>query len=175
MYNVSRYFLSINLFSAALMLTRFLRLLIDTLRLPTYCLVDCDPYGFDILSTYRFGSMVRHFHHTILIFFNLELRYTYMTPILTTRAKYWKLRGTKMSRFFPFFTWYHPWLVSKFWPSLLLCKQMAYDAKLLRVPEMNWLGAFPSDSDKYGLPNQCLLPLTSEGRKLFRSLVRDLL
>ena len=38
---------------------RFLRLLIGNLRLPAYCLVDCDPYGFDILATYRFGSMVR--------------------------------------------------------------------------------------------------------------------
>ncbi|GMN62319.1 hypothetical protein TIFTF001_031410 [Ficus carica] len=85
---------------------RFLRLLIDTLRLPTYCLVDCDPYGFDILSTYRFGSM-----------------------------------------------------------------QMAYDAKLLRVPEMNWLGAFPSDSDKYGLPNQCLLPLTSEDKRKIEAIL----
>ncbi|KAL4618672.1 hypothetical protein ACB092_06G027500 [Castanea dentata] len=36
---------------------RFLRLLIEKLCLPTYCLVDCDPYGFDILTTYRFGSM----------------------------------------------------------------------------------------------------------------------
>ncbi|XP_020553942.1 meiotic recombination protein SPO11-1 isoform X2 [Sesamum indicum] len=36
---------------------RFLRLLIETLRLPVYCLVDCDPYGIDILTTYRFGSM----------------------------------------------------------------------------------------------------------------------
>ncbi|KAB2615399.1 meiotic recombination protein SPO11-1-like [Pyrus ussuriensis x Pyrus communis] len=38
---------------------RFLGLLVDTLHLPIYCLVDCDPYGFDILSIYRFGSMVR--------------------------------------------------------------------------------------------------------------------
>ncbi|CAN6470625.1 unnamed protein product [Victoria cruziana] len=36
---------------------RFLRLLIDELHLPAYCLVDCDPYGFEILMTYRFGSM----------------------------------------------------------------------------------------------------------------------
>ncbi|KAK4398616.1 Meiotic recombination protein SPO11-1 [Sesamum angolense] len=36
---------------------RFLRLLTETLRLPVYCLVDCDPYGIDILTTYRFGSM----------------------------------------------------------------------------------------------------------------------
>ncbi|XP_035543141.1 meiotic recombination protein SPO11-1 isoform X2 [Juglans regia] len=37
---------------------RFLRLLIEKLCLPAYCLVDCDPYGFDILTTYRFGSLV---------------------------------------------------------------------------------------------------------------------
>ncbi|KAL0362918.1 UNVERIFIED_CONTAM: Meiotic recombination protein SPO11-1 [Sesamum calycinum] len=36
---------------------RFLRLLTETLHLPVYCLVDCDPYGIDILTTYRFGSM----------------------------------------------------------------------------------------------------------------------
>ncbi|KAB1203831.1 Meiotic recombination protein SPO11-1 [Morella rubra] len=76
---------------------RFLRLLIEKLRLPAYCLVDCDPYGFDILTTYHFGSM-----------------------------------------------------------------QMAYDANHLRCPELCWLGAFPSDSDKYCLPHQCLLPLTAE-------------
>ncbi|KAH9652269.1 Meiotic recombination protein SPO11-1 [Citrus sinensis] len=77
---------------------RFLRLLIEKLRLPTFCLVDCDPYGFDILTTYRFGSM-----------------------------------------------------------------QMAYDAKFLRIPEMHWLGAFPSDFEKYGLPKNCRLKLTVEG------------
>ncbi|KAH9804185.1 Meiotic recombination protein SPO11-1 [Citrus sinensis] len=77
---------------------RFLRLLIEKLRLPTFCLVDCDPYGFDILTTYRFGSM-----------------------------------------------------------------QMAYDAKFLRIPEMHWLGAFPSDFEKYGLPKNCRLKLTAEG------------
>ncbi|XP_050139955.1 meiotic recombination protein SPO11-1-like isoform X2 [Malus sylvestris] len=79
---------------------RFLGLLVDTLHLPIYCLVDCDPYGFDILSMYRFGSM-----------------------------------------------------------------QMVYDAKFLRVPEVLWLGAFPSDSDKYGLPQQCLLHLTTRGKR----------
>ncbi|GAV68802.1 TP6A_N domain-containing protein, partial [Cephalotus follicularis] len=79
---------------------RFLRLLIENLCLPSYCLVDSDPYGFDILTTFRFGSM-----------------------------------------------------------------QMAYDAKFLRVPGIQWLGAFPSDSEKYGLPQQCLLPLTAEDKK----------
>lgn len=52
---------------------------------------------------------------------------------------------------------------------------MAYDAKLLRIPEMNWLGAFPSDSEKYNLPNQCLLPLTAEGRKEVITLIRAFL
>ncbi|XP_073029908.1 meiotic recombination protein SPO11-1 isoform X2 [Primulina eburnea] len=36
---------------------RFLHLLTKTLHLPIYCLVDCDPYGIDILTTFRFGSM----------------------------------------------------------------------------------------------------------------------
>ncbi|TYK07936.1 meiotic recombination protein SPO11-1 isoform X4 [Cucumis melo var. makuwa] len=77
---------------------RFLRLLVDVLALPAFCLVDCDPYGFDILTTYRFGSM-----------------------------------------------------------------QMAYDAKNLRIPQLQWIGAFASDSEKYDLPEQCLIPLTSKG------------
>ncbi|OVA02178.1 Spo11/DNA topoisomerase VI [Macleaya cordata] len=79
---------------------RFLRLLLEKLHLPAYCLVDCDPYGFDILTTYRFGSM-----------------------------------------------------------------QMAYDAKFLRLPEVRWLGAFPSDSENYQLPERCLLPLTAEDKR----------
>ncbi|KAJ6798712.1 meiotic recombination protein SPO11-1 isoform X1 [Iris pallida] len=39
---------------------RFLRYLVDQLQLPVYCLVDSDPYGFDILTTYKFGSMTWH-------------------------------------------------------------------------------------------------------------------
>ncbi|BFG31216.1 hypothetical protein CerSpe_174900 [Prunus speciosa] len=89
------------------MFARFLGLLVDTLRLPTYCLVDSDPCGFDILSTYRFGSM-----------------------------------------------------------------QMAYDAKLLRVPEILWLGAFLLDSEKYRLPQQCPLPLTAEDKRKTEAMLR---
>jgi hypothetical protein len=37
---------------------RFLRYLVELLHLPAYCLVDSDPYGFDILATYKFGSLV---------------------------------------------------------------------------------------------------------------------
>lgn len=47
-------------------------------------------------------------------------------------------------------------------------KQMAYDAKYLRIPEIRWLGAFPSDSENYQLPQQCLLNLTAEGEMLAR-------
>ncbi|GLJ49442.1 hypothetical protein SUGI_1046990 [Cryptomeria japonica] len=36
---------------------RFLRLLINELNVPSFGLMDSDPYGFDILTTYRFGSM----------------------------------------------------------------------------------------------------------------------
>ncbi|XP_071696502.1 meiotic recombination protein SPO11-1-like isoform X1 [Rutidosis leptorrhynchoides] len=78
---------------------RFLRLLIEKLHLPVFCLVDCDPYGFDILTTYRFGSL-----------------------------------------------------------------QMAYDAKIMRLPEIQWLGVFPSDAETYGVPQQCLLPMTVKDR-----------
>ncbi|KAJ7560563.1 hypothetical protein O6H91_04G135800 [Diphasiastrum complanatum] len=35
----------------------FLRLLVNALHLPVYGLVDADPYGLDILCTYRFGSL----------------------------------------------------------------------------------------------------------------------
>lgn len=41
---------------------------------------------------------------------------------------------------------------------------MAFDAKLLRVPEIRWLGVFPSDAEKYHLPDRCLLPLTPKGQ-----------
>ncbi|WOL02563.1 meiotic recombination protein SPO11-1 [Canna indica] len=78
---------------------RFLSHLVEKLCLPVYCLVDCDPYGFDILTIYRFGSM-----------------------------------------------------------------QMAYDADLLRVPGVRWLGVFHSDLQNYHLPGRCLLKLTSDDK-----------
>lgn len=46
---------------------------------------------------------------------------------------------------------------------LSLTQQMAYDAHFLRVPKIQWLGVFPSEAEKYSIPSQCLLPLTSEG------------
>lgn len=85
---------------------RFLRLLIEKLHLPVYCLVDSDPYGIDILTTYRFGSM-----------------------------------------------------------------QMAYDAKVLHVPEIRWLGVFPSEIEKYCLPQHCLLPLTDEDKTKIKAMI----
>ncbi|KAK4439708.1 Meiotic recombination protein SPO11-1 [Sesamum alatum] len=44
-------------------------------------------------------------------------------------------------------------------------KQIAYDAKSLRIPEIRWLGAFLSDYEKYQFPQQCLLPLTAEDKQ----------
>ncbi|ONK67424.1 uncharacterized protein A4U43_C06F20110 [Asparagus officinalis] len=78
----------------------FLRHLVDQLQLPVFCLVDSDPYGFDILTIYRFGSL-----------------------------------------------------------------QMAYDAKLMCVPDIRWLGVFPSEFEKYQVPDRCLLQLTPEDKK----------
>lgn len=40
---------------------------------------------------------------------------------------------------------------------------MAYDAMLMRIPELRWLGVLPSDFEKYNLPDRCLLHLTTEG------------
>lgn len=60
---------------------------------------------------------------------------------------------------------------SNFLLNIIFLKQMAYDAKFLRIPEIRWLGAFPSDSEKYSLPQQCLLPLTAEGEMDFKCFV----
>ncbi|XP_025796982.1 meiotic recombination protein SPO11-1 isoform X3 [Panicum hallii] len=79
---------------------RFLRYLVEQLHLPAYCLVDSDPYGFDILATYKFGSL-----------------------------------------------------------------QLAYDANLLRVPDIRWLGVFTSDLEDFCLPDCCLLHLSPEDRR----------
>ncbi|CAN4103926.1 unnamed protein product [Withania somnifera] len=51
---------------------RFLRLLIDKLHLPVYCLVDCDPYGFDILTTYKFGSLQMAYDATFLRVYEIQ-------------------------------------------------------------------------------------------------------
>ncbi|URE45719.1 meiotic recombination protein [Musa troglodytarum] len=47
----------------------------------------------------------------------------------------------------------------------IVITQMAYDANLLRVPEISWLGVFHSDLQKYHLPDRCLLELTSDDKK----------
>lgn len=43
---------------------------------------------------------------------------------------------------------------------------MAYDTKYLCVPELRWLGAFPSDAEKFYVPKHCLLSLTAEGKHI---------
>ncbi|CAN6309315.1 unnamed protein product [Urochloa humidicola] len=85
---------------------RFLRYLVEQLHLPAYCLVDSDPYGFDILATYKFGSL-----------------------------------------------------------------QLAYDANLLRVPDIRWLGVFTSDFEDFCLPDCCLLHLSPEDRRKAESIL----
>ncbi|XP_075669633.1 meiotic recombination protein SPO11-1-like [Castanea sativa] len=64
---------------------RFLRLLIEKLCLPNYCLVDCDPNGFDILTTYQFGSMVRFIKLLMILLF------IYHTLEQAKQHIYWQL------------------------------------------------------------------------------------
>ncbi|KAH8975916.1 hypothetical protein BDL97_01G185400 [Sphagnum fallax] len=78
----------------------FLRRLTDELHLPVYALMDGDPYGLDILSVYRFGSLT-----------------------------------------------------------------MAYDAEVLAVPEIFWLGVHLSDCLDFHIPEECLLPLTERDKR----------
>ncbi|GAA0141995.1 endodeoxyribonuclease [Lithospermum erythrorhizon] len=87
------------------------------IHLPAYCLVNCDPYGFDILSIYRFGSL----------YINI------------------------------------PCPDSSKWHT---------DGKFMRVPEICWLGAFPSDAEEYCLPQQCLLHLTTVDKIRMEALLR---
>ncbi|XP_042433598.1 meiotic recombination protein SPO11-1 isoform X4 [Zingiber officinale] len=96
---------------------RFLRHIVDKLLLPVYCLVDYDPYGFDILTIYRFGSMVCLLQASITM------------------------------------------------------KQMAYDANMLRVPTVRWLGVFHSDLDKYHFPDRCLLKMTSHDKERAKAML----
>jgi DNA topoisomerase VI subunit A len=57
----------------ACLATSFLRRLTDELHLPVYALMDGDPYGLDILSVYRFGSLV----HTFQLLHKIINRVTY--------------------------------------------------------------------------------------------------
>ncbi|KGN44213.2 hypothetical protein Csa_019092 [Cucumis sativus] len=51
-------------------------------------------------------------------------------------------------------------------------KQMAYDAKYLKIPQLRWLGAFASDFEKYNLPEQCLIPLTFKDKSRTEALLQ---
>lgn len=37
---------------------QLVKMIWDKLKIPIFILVDADPHGFDIMCTYRFGSMV---------------------------------------------------------------------------------------------------------------------
>ncbi|KAE8725447.1 Detected protein of unknown function [Hibiscus syriacus] len=55
-------------------------------------------------------------------------------------------------------------LTSSFFLSIawLIVTRTALTSWLHKVPQIQWLGAFPSDSENFNLPQQCLLPLTIE-------------
>ncbi|TVU44983.1 hypothetical protein EJB05_04449, partial [Eragrostis curvula] len=114
----------------------FLRYLVEQLHLPVYCLVDSDPYGFDILATYKFGSLICSYHTFLhhlpsiagLGLFAFELIFCYLCV-------------------------------------LALFEKLAYDANLLRVPNIRWLGVFTSDLEEYCLPDCCRLHLSPEDRR----------
>uniref|UniRef100_A0A7C8ZE26 DNA topoisomerase (ATP-hydrolyzing) n=1 Tax=Opuntia streptacantha TaxID=393608 RepID=A0A7C8ZE26_OPUST len=48
---------------------------------------------------------------------------------------------------------------------------MAYDSEFLCTPNISWIGAFSSDSERYSVPSQCLLPLTTEDKKRTEALL----
>ncbi|KAF3341049.1 Meiotic recombination protein SPO11-1 [Carex littledalei] len=51
-------------------------------------------------------------------------------------------------------------LEQEVYEALMLVKQMAYDAKLMRVPDMRWLVVLSSDFEEFNLHDRCLLNLS---------------
>ena len=52
-------------------------------------------------------------------------------------------------------------------------KAMSYDSASLTTPDIKWLGVRPSDLDKYGIPEQCRLPMTETDIKTGQELMRE--
>jgi meiotic recombination protein SPO11 len=40
---------------------------------------------------------------------------------------------------------------------------MAYDAKIMKLPEVKWLGVCLPNATKLNVPQHCLLPMTTKG------------
>lgn len=52
-------------------------------------------------------------------------------------------------------------------------KNMSYDSANLTTPDVKWLGVRPSDLDKYGIPEQCRLPMTDHDIKTGKELLEE--
>ncbi|KAK6943740.1 Spo11/DNA topoisomerase VI, subunit A, N-terminal [Dillenia turbinata] len=52
-------------------------------------------------------------------------------------------------------------------------KNMSYDSANLTTPDIKWLGIRPSDLDKYGVPEQCRLPMTEQDIKTGKDLLEE--
>lgn len=59
--------------------------------------------------------------------------------------------------------------------SVYMCgsKNMSYDSGNLTTPDIKWLGVRPSDLDKYGIPEQCRLPMTEHDVKTGKELLDE--
>ena len=52
-------------------------------------------------------------------------------------------------------------------------KNMSYDSANLTTSDIKWLGVRPSDLDKYGIPEQCRLPMTEHDIKTGKELLEE--
>lgn len=52
-------------------------------------------------------------------------------------------------------------------------KNMSYDSASLTTPDIKWLGLRPSDLDRYDLPDQCRLNMTSNDIKTGKELLKE--
>lgn len=52
-------------------------------------------------------------------------------------------------------------------------KNMSYDSANLTTPDIKWLGVWPSDLDRYSIPEQCRLPLTEHDIKTGKELLEE--
>jgi hypothetical protein len=52
-------------------------------------------------------------------------------------------------------------------------KNMSYDSANLTTPDIKWLGIRPSDLDRYGIPDQCRLPMTPGDLKVGAELLKE--
>jgi meiotic recombination protein SPO11 len=52
-------------------------------------------------------------------------------------------------------------------------KNMSYDSANLTTPDVKWLGVWPSDLDRYNIPEQCRLPLTDHDIKTGKELLEE--